>query len=70
VGVIGVCQKAKEQAGQNSVMISFMFQTAYQFEVDAVGWTGSMHWSGEMCARNVCLSIGRDQDVRLRVVTR
>ena len=33
-------------------------------------WACSTHWSGEMCARNFCLSIGRDQDVRLRVVTR
>lgn len=70
VGVIGVCQKAKEQAGENCVMISFMLRTAHQFEVNAVGWTGSTRWSGEMCARNFCLSIGREQDVRLRVVTR
>ena len=29
-------QKAKEQAGQNCVMISFMFRTAHYFEVNAV----------------------------------
>ena len=69
-GVIGVCQKAKEQAGQNCVMISFIFRTAHQFKVNAVGWTGSTHLSGEMCTRNFCLSVGRDQGLHFRVVTR
>jgi hypothetical protein len=70
VSIICVCQKAKEQAGQNCVMTGCVFRTAHQLEVNAVGWASSSHWNGEMYARNFCWSIGRDSCARLRVVTR
>jgi hypothetical protein len=49
-----VCQKAKEQAGQNCVMTGCVFRAAHQLEVNAVVWASGSHWNGEMYARNLC----------------